>query len=95
MNKRRKIEEHLEKVDDRLAAAEDYVGRNVNVESSSWLHLEDWNGKSGHPLWMKNHMIPATKKIRTRMERALETINKKSKGKRLKQRKKHLKRTTI
>jgi len=33
--------------------------KNVNVKGfPSWLKLSDWKGKSGHPLWMKNHMIP-------------------------------------
>jgi|WetSurMetagenome_2_1015567.scaffolds.fasta_scaffold444118_2 hypothetical protein len=91
MNEQRKIKEDLNKLDERLVAAEDYVSRNVNIESSSLFHSEDWNGKSGHPLWMKNHMIPTTKKICTKMEQALESINKKNKGKHLKQRKNPLK----
>jgi hypothetical protein len=95
MKKRRKIEEDLKKINERLANAEDYVTRDENIEGSSWLHSDDWDGKSGHPLWMKNHMIPTTKKIRARMERALENINKRSKGKQLKQRKKLLKPTSI
>ena len=86
MNKRRKIEEQLEMIDNRLAAAEDYVARNVNVEGSSWLHLDDWKGRSGHPLWVKNYMIPATKRARARKEKALEGISRKSKDKALKQR---------
>ena len=56
--KRRKIQEQLEMLDKRLAAAEHYVARNVNIESSDFLHLADWQGRSDHPLWMKNVMIP-------------------------------------
>jgi hypothetical protein len=95
MNKRRKIEEEIEKIDERLAAAGDYVARNVNIESSSLFHSDDWNGKSGHPLWMKNHMISTTKKIRAKKERVQDKIDKKIKGKWLKQRKKHLKQIHI
>jgi hypothetical protein len=69
-----------------LRPAEEYVARNVNVEGSPWLHLDDWKGKSGHPLWMKNYMIPATKKARARKEKALEKISRKIKGKGLSRR---------
>jgi hypothetical protein len=86
MDKRQKIERQLEMIEEYLAAAEEYVARNVNVEGSSFLHFGDWKGKSGHPLWMKNHMIPATKKGRARKEKALEMIIRKSKEKGLKQR---------
>jgi len=72
-------------IDERLATAENYVAQNVNVRGWSWLHLSDWKGKSGHPLWMKNHMIPSTETARTRKERALEKIDAKDKGKWLKQ----------
>ena len=75
MNKTRKIEEQLERIEKRLADAEEYIGQNVNVEGSSWLHFDDWKGKSGHPLWMKNFMIPTTKKARVRKEMALEMIS--------------------
>jgi len=85
MNKGRKIKEQIEMLDQHLAAAGDYVARTVNVRGSSWLHLSDWEGKSGHPLWMKNHMIPSTKRARAEKERALERINTKSKEERLKQ----------
>ena len=74
-------------IDRRLAAAKNYVAKNVNVrDTATWLHLGDWKGGSGHPLWMKNHMIPSTEWARTRKERVLERIEKKGKEKRLKQR---------
>jgi hypothetical protein len=79
--KKRKIKEQLEMIDRHLANAEEYIASNENVESSSQFHLEDWNGKSGHPLWMKNHMIPRTKKARAKMEKALGTIASKEKDK--------------
>jgi hypothetical protein len=79
--KTRKIYEQLEKIEQRLRDAEEYVARNQNVESSSFLHFKDWEGKSGHPLWMKNFMIPATKKGRARKEKALERIVVKAKEK--------------
>jgi hypothetical protein len=93
MSKRGKIEERLEQFDERLAAAEEYLARGVNVESSSWLHMDDWKGRSGHPLWVKNYMIPATKRARARKERALEAIGRKSKDKGLKQRRRPMVRT--
>ena len=86
MNKKRKIKEQMEKLDRDLAAAKDYVAKDVNVRSLSWLHLSDWKGKSGHPLWMKRHMIPSTEKFRARRERTLERIDIKSKEKQLKER---------
>ncbi len=83
----RKIKEQIDVLDQRLAAAKKYVARNVNVRgAASSLHLGDWKGKSGHPLWMKNHMIPSTQRARTEKERALERIGTKSKVRRLKQR---------
>jgi hypothetical protein len=85
--KKRKIEEQLRMIEKRLADAEEYVAQNVNVESTSWLHFADWRGKSGHPLWMKNLMIPATKKHRARKEKALERIDNKVKDKNLSKRK--------
>src|SRR5438309_11950720 len=79
--KKRTIKEQLALIEKRLAAAEAYIAKNVNVEGSSFLHLHDWEGKSGHPLWMKNFMIPATKRARARKEKALERIIAKEKEK--------------
>jgi len=86
MNKINVIEEQLETIEQRLADAEEYVAQNVNVEGSSWFHWDDWKGKSGHPLWMKNFMIPTTKKGRARKEKALERISRENRDKTLKQR---------
>jgi hypothetical protein len=87
MNKERKIKQQIEMLDQSLAAAGEYVARNVNVRGfPSWLKLSDWKGKTGHPLWMKNHMIPSTKRSRTEKERALETIATKSKKRQIKER---------
>jgi hypothetical protein len=86
MDKKRRIEKQLEMIEKRLADAEEYLAQNVNVEGSSWLHFDDWKGKSGHPLWMKNFMIPATKKARVKKEKALERISRKHRDKCLKQR---------
>jgi hypothetical protein len=85
MNKQRQIEEQLERIEKRLANAEAYVAKGVNVEGSSFLHFDDWNGNSGHPLWMKNFMIPATRRGRARKEKALERINNKEREKLLSQ----------
>jgi hypothetical protein len=86
MNKKRRIEEQLAMIEKRLADAEGYVAQGVNVEGSSWPHYGDWNGKSGHPLWMKNFMIPATKRARAKKVMALDRIRRNDKAKRLKQR---------
>ena len=85
--KRQKIEGQLEKIEQWLANAEEYVARNVNVEGSSWLHFDDWQGKSGHPSWMKNWMIPSLMRSRTRKERVLENFDNKAKDKNLTRRK--------
>jgi hypothetical protein len=86
----RKIKENLEQIDKRLANAEAYLARNVNVEGSSWLHLDDWNGNSGHPLWMQNVMIPRTKQARARLEKLLERIVTKEKDKRIGERRRKM-----
>ena len=82
MRKRAVIQEQLKKIEQRLRDAEAYVARNENVESSSFCHFKDWEGKSGHPLWMKNFVIPTTKRGRARKEKALERILAKEKEKR-------------
>ena len=87
MKKQKKIKEQIEKMETTLTDAEEYIAQNINVEGSSWLHTDDWRGKSGHPLWMKNFMIPITKKRLKKKEKALQTIDAKSREK-LKQRRK-------
>jgi len=77
--KRRRIEEQLRSSERRLSNAEEYVEKGVNVEGSAWLHLDDYRGKSGHPLWMKNHMIPRTLKALAKKERILEALDSKAK----------------
>jgi hypothetical protein len=87
--KRQSIEEQLEVIEKCLANAEEYLAKNVNVEGSSWLHFDDWRGKSGHPLWMKNFMIPIMIKGRAKKEKALRNLNQKAKDKYLTTRKRH------
>lgn len=90
MKKARKIKEQIEVLDRHLAAAKEYVARDVNIRgTASWLHLGDWKGKSGHPLWMKNHMIPSTQRSRAGKVRALEKLATKAKEKRLKERRRN------
>jgi hypothetical protein len=86
-HKRQKIEERLAKVETALANAQDYVAKGVNIESSSFLHFGDWHGKSGHPSWMKNHMIPTLMKYRARKEKTLQHLVNKAKDKKLTYRK--------
>ena len=81
--KSQNLEAELEMIEKNLANAQEYVAKNVNVEGSSFLHFGDWQGKSGHPSWMKNFMIPATMRGRARKERALRTIERKAKDKNL------------
>ena len=90
MNKRQKIREQLEKIETQLTNAEEYVARNVNVEGASWLHTSDWEGKSGHPLWTKNFMIPSIKKVQARKEKALENISSKNREKRKQRRQRRM-----
>lgn len=82
----KQIKKRIEKIDERLANAEQYLARNVNVESSSFCHFSDWEGKSGHPLWMRNFMIPATMKARGKNAKALTTIAQRAKDKRVTER---------
>lgn len=74
MDKRRRIESQLEKIDERLANAEEYLARGENVEGTAFLHFDDWQGRSGHPKWMVNFMIPATRRGRARKEKAFTRI---------------------
>lgn len=71
----RKIESKLEAIEKNLANAESYIAKDINVCSVSQFRLDDWKGKSGRPLWIKNHMIPRTKKWRARLEQALERMD--------------------
>jgi len=61
----------------------------VNIEGSSFLHFDDWRGRSGHPSWVRNFMIPATIRGRARKEKALKSIENKAEDKRLTKRKRH------
>ena len=88
MNKLRKIKEQISTLNQHLAASKEYVARNVNVRGLFWLHLNDWKGTSGHPLWMKNHMIPSTERALTEKERSLKRVVAKRKEKRVTGRKK-------
>ena len=72
--KRKNIEEQLAKIEKRLANAEEYLEKNVNVKGDTFLHLGDWQGKSGHPLWMRNVMVPATIEHRAKKEKTLEKL---------------------
>ena len=77
--KARRIHERLESLDKNLASAEAYVENGVNVRTTAWLHLGDWKGRSGHPKWMMNHMIPQTRMAGARLEKTLERIAAKEK----------------
>lgn len=87
--KRQTIAEQLEAIERHLADAEEYVALNVNVEGTAFLHFDDWRGKSGHPLWVKNFMMPSTLKRRARKEQALKKIDDKAKDMILSRRKRH------
>ena len=85
----KKIQEQIEYIEEGLLNAEGYVAQNVNVEGSSWLHFDDWYGKSGHPSWMRNFMIPTMLKYRARKEKALRTIDNKAKDNEIARRRRH------
>lgn len=86
MDKKRRIEQQLVRIEQQLANAAAYVARGVNVEGSAFLHLDDWKGHSGHPLWTKNFMIPRVKRGRARKEMALGRITNDEREKRLQER---------
>ncbi len=73
-------------IDKRLANAAAYLAKDINVEGRAFLHFDDWRGNSGHPLWMKNFMIPATKRGRARLEKALDRITNQQREKRIQRR---------
>ena len=85
--KRQEVEKTLNLIEKSLANAESYPAHDVNVEGKSFLHFDDWRGKSGHPLWMRNVMIPARMRQRARKEKALEAIANKGKNKNMTRRK--------
>jgi hypothetical protein len=89
--KKRHIEKRIRMMEKHLANAEEYVAQNVNVKGVSFLHFDDWRGKSGHPAWMKNFMIPTTKIAIAKNERVLETIDKKNKDRGIEKRKRRAK----
>lgn len=74
MDKSRQIQNRIEEFDQRLANAEAYLSRGENIEGTGFLHFDDWKGNSGHPLWIRNVMIPRTTKKRAQLERTLESI---------------------
>lgn len=45
-----------------LENAKKYLEKGVNVEGTAFVHLDDWNGNSGHPKWVKNKLIPSLEK---------------------------------
>jgi len=85
--KHKGIEEQLDHIDTDLANAQEYVARDVNVEGSSFLHFGDWQGRSGHPKWMRNFMIPTLMKARVRKEKILEQMDRNAKDKHVSKRK--------
>ncbi|HEX3314219.1 MAG TPA: hypothetical protein VHR72_04965 [Gemmataceae bacterium] len=85
----RQFQQGLAKLDERLANAEAYVARNINIKGNGFLHLDDWKGNSGHPKWMKNVLIPRTKQSRARVEKLIERVDDKEKQMRLAKRRKN------
>ena len=81
------IEERLVKLAQHLANAEEYVAQQRNVEGTAFLHLDDWRGRSGHPAWMENWMIPSLKKCRASKEKTLDQMNRNEKDRNLSNRK--------
>jgi hypothetical protein len=92
MNRKRwkQIKEQLDKIDTDLANAHEYVARDINVEGSSFLHFGDWRGRSGHPKWMRNFMIPTLIRVREKKEKTLEQMDRKAKDKHVSKRRRHV-----
>lgn len=85
--KRKKIEERITMIEKNLVNAAAYVAKGVNIEVFAELHFGDWRGNSGHPVWMKNVMIPRSIKWREKLEKTLLKIDDKAKDKKLTMRK--------
>lgn len=45
-----------------LENAKKYLEKGINIEGTGFVHLDDWNGNSGHPKWVKNKLIPSLEK---------------------------------
>jgi hypothetical protein len=85
--KRLPIEDQITEIEKWLLNAQQYLARNVNVEGKRFLHFDDWKGNSGHPLWIRNHMVPSLKRARKWKEKLLTFIENKTKKKEIAQRK--------
>jgi hypothetical protein len=81
--KRATIVAGVSAIEDRLDRAREYVARNVNVEGKKFLHIDDWQGRSGHPKWMKNFMIPTMMKRLTTKRRILKQYDNRTKDKKI------------
>lgn len=79
MKRKGKIKERLAQLQKSLSNAEKYLEKGENIEGLSWFHFDDWRGNSGHPDWVRNKMIPATKRMIIKAEKQLENIEKKIK----------------
>jgi hypothetical protein len=80
----RKIRRKIDTLETELAAGARYALRGVNRRAGPC--VQDWKGNTGHPLWMRNHMIPVKRRVRAQLDRALDTIATKERGRRLRAR---------
>ena len=68
MNKKRKIEEKIKMTEKHLTDAEDYAAKGQNIQ------------RVGHPLWVKNRIVPLLRRRRAKQEKALGTVNKRDRN---------------
>lgn len=79
MSKQSQVEGRIKRWQKQLDNAEKYLAEGKNIEGRAWLHLDDWTGKSGHPDWVRNFLIPRIKKEIGKCEEVIERISQKEK----------------
>lgn len=80
---RESIEKRIANLEKQMENAENYLKTGENIEGLDWLHLDDWAGHSGHPKWVKNHMIPSIKKRIAEQEKLIKKIESNNKEKKI------------
>lgn len=75
-------------LEQKIKNAEEYLKSGVNIEGQGQFHLDDWNGNSGHPKWIKNKMIPTLQKEIQQQEKKNGKLKDKKKDKSLTNRRK-------
>lgn len=85
-HKLKNIKERVKSLKKSLDNAIAYLERGQNIEGEGFVHLCDWKGNSGHPKWVKNHMMPTIEKKIIHDERIIKILEAKDKSKALQNR---------